>query len=332
MRDPLARLLVAVCLLIALLLGVLAPGRAQTPTPDVTGLIDADTLMAHVRALAVDIGARPAGSAAETDAAAYIAGQFGAWGYDVRVQAFDVPGGGTSRNVIASRPGEGRMIIVGAHLDSVTAGTGAGDNASGVAAVLAAAEALAGVDTVRPVTFIAFGAEEIGLCGSSYYVDHLTGEQIADILVMINVDMVGIGDHLYVYAGAITGSQTCNAVENPGPTWARNLALDLGAALGYDVRTSPPGRWDGFTGLWSDHAAFAAQGVPVVYFERWNWDAGSDPCWGQETADAGDFLHSPRDTFEHVDPAKLEPAAETLTALVIALATDPDLPDALIIP
>jgi alkaline phosphatase isozyme conversion protein len=313
-----------------LLAGVVAPGAAQAPIPDYTVLIDAQTLSDHVRALSVDIGARPAGSDAEAQAAAYVEKQFAAWGYNVTLQEFEITHKRealTTRNVIATRPGDGATIIVGAHMDSVTAGTGADDNASGLAVILAAAEVLADLDMVCPITFIAFGSEEIGLVGSQHYADGLTDEQIADILVMINVDTVGIGDYFYVYAGAITESQSHDVPYTPGVTWARDLALELGATLGHDVRTSPPFSWNGFTGPWSDHYPFTERGVPVVYFERWNWDAGDDPSWGQETAEQGDFLHTARDVFDNVDPAKMVPVAETLATLVAMLATDARLPD-----
>lgn len=322
------RLLIASTLLLAASLRMAAalPARAQPPLPEGMRPIRPETLTGHVRALAVEIGARPAGSSAEAEAADYVARQFESWGYAVETQEFEVGVGdqGISRNVIArlpaAQPGPDlRPILVGAHLDSVTDGTGADDNASGVAVLLAAAEAVAGLETVRPVTFVAFGAEEMGRLGSQFYADSLGQDALADLLVMINIDTVGAGDYAYLYAGAQTGSSFQQGYE-PGPTWARDLALALGAALGHDFRTSPPEGWNGFIGSWSDHAAFAARGVPVVYFERWNWEAGSDPNWGQETA-AGDFLHTPQDQFENVDVAKMMPVAETLAALVATLAT-----------
>jgi Zn-dependent M28 family amino/carboxypeptidase len=328
------RCLIALTLLV-LLIAPAIPGAAQSPIPDYRTRIDAQTLADHVRALSVEIGARPAGSEAEALAAAYVAEQFAAWGYTVTVQEFSLGGGKTSRNVIATRPGDGQVIIVGAHLDSVDAGTGADDNASGVAVILAAAEALADLDTVRPVTFIAFGAEEVGTRGSEYYVSHLADADLANILVMINVDTAGVGDYFYVEAGVISQSGRFDQPYTPGATWARDLALELGAALGYEVRTTPPDTWNGFTGPWSDHNPFARRGIPVAYFERWNWETGDDPNWGQETADGGNFLHTARDVFENVDPAKMEPVAETLAALVATLVTDsgqpPDSSDKLLL-
>lgn len=312
-----------ITLLIALLAISALPTQAGDPVRDYAALIDSATLEAHIRALAVDIGARPAGSEAEAQAAEYIAAQLAAWGYDVQTQpvAASTPGENPSLNVIATKsatvPDEAtRTIVIGAHMDSVTAGTGADDNASGVAVILATAEALAGLDTRMDIVFAVFGAEETGLNGSRAFLDALDPQGREAILVMFNVDTVGIGDFAYVYAGARTEPEFM-----PGPTWARDLALDVAADLGHDLRTTPPESWDGFTGPWSDHAPFVEHDIPIAYFERWNWDAGSDPAWGVETADAGDVLHTARDQFENVDSALAEPIAEILTATVALLAT-----------
>jgi len=306
--------------IVALLAGTAAPGAAQSALPDVKTLITPQPIAAHVRALAVDIGARPAGSEAEAQAADYVAAQFESWGYTVTRQPFEVTVGSAeiaSQNVIATLPGaQEPQIVVGAHLDSVEVGTGADDNASGVAVMLAAAEVLAARPDRGPVAFVAFGAEEVGLRGSRHFVAELAPRERAAIRLMVNIDTVGIGDHLYVYAGAVVEGRSYHSPRTPGPTWARDLALATGAELGHAIRTSPAARWDGFTGPWSDHYPFAETGIAVAYFERWNWEAGDDPNWGQETA-ARDYLHTAADVFANVEVEKIEPVAEIVTALII---------------
>lgn len=325
------RTLLAVGLLFALLLPA-AMAAAQGPV-DVVAAITQEDVMQHVRALSVAIGARPMGSEAEARAAEYIAAALADWGYMVDIQTFettppgedeDTPGEpGMSRNVIAVKPGDQQMIVVGAHMDSVTAGTGAGDNASGVAAMLAAAEVLQDVETVHTLVFIAFGAEEGGSpTGASVYVDSL-GEDIANVIAMINVDSVGVGATLNVYAGAkITWPEDEDAAPEieGGPTWVRDLALDLAAELDLPFGTTPDDTWGGFTGDWSDHYEFVLQDVPVAYFEAWQWDGAEDPWWGQETAE-GDVMHTEGDVYENVAPQKVENTAELLAALTLALAT-----------
>ena len=74
---------------------------------------------------------------------------------------------------------------------------GANDNASGVAALLGAAEAISKspVKPRRSVLFICFGAEEQGVAGSKYFVEHPT-IPLKQIIGLINMDSVGAGDKL----------------------------------------------------------------------------------------------------------------------------------------
>lgn len=81
-------------------------------------------------------------------------------------------------NVVAEIPGSesnGEYVIVGGHLDSWDAGTGAQDNGTGASTVLAVAAAIkaAGLTPRRTMRFILFGGEEQGLIGSVHYArDH----------------------------------------------------------------------------------------------------------------------------------------------------------------
>ena len=81
----------------------------------------------------------------------------------------------TSQNVIGTleglKPDQG-IVYIGGHYDSVSSAPGANDDASGVAATLEAARVLStkGHRTKATLKFIAFGAEEIGLDGSYWYV------------------------------------------------------------------------------------------------------------------------------------------------------------------
>ncbi|WP_177204063.1 M20/M25/M40 family metallo-hydrolase [Sphingobium sp. AP50] len=84
-------------------------------------------------------------------------------------------------NVVADLPGTdpkaaAQMVLAGAHLDSWASGTGALDNASGVASVIEAVRILKaiGLRPRRTIRLVLFGAEEQGLYGSQAYVrDHL---------------------------------------------------------------------------------------------------------------------------------------------------------------
>ncbi len=75
-----------------------------------------------------------------------------------------------SRNVVARPPSGTCTIVLGGHYDSVPAGPGANDNASGTATVIEIARAMAADGTFDNVCFVLFGSEEIGLLGSEFYV------------------------------------------------------------------------------------------------------------------------------------------------------------------
>jgi len=91
-------------------------------------------------------------------------------------------------------------VVIGAHLDHCGCHmgfhfAGADDNASGSAAVMAAAGAFSrlGTKPKRPVLFVLFGGEEMGLLGSTHFADHLPSP-FSQVDAMFNLDMVGEGD------------------------------------------------------------------------------------------------------------------------------------------
>ena len=170
-----------------------------------------------------------------------------------------------SRNLLAELPGTGQgVVVVGAHYDTVPDSVGASDNSSGLGAMLAVAERVAGRSFPFTLRFIAFGSEETGLHGSEYYVDQLTAAEVNEIYAMINLDSVGSGSGLRV----------------SGDRWlTRHLAetaQDMDIAL--SVRRGGQGG--------SDHANFRAAWVPVVFF------VGDDLS----------RINTPADTMEHVNP------------------------------
>jgi Zn-dependent M28 family amino/carboxypeptidase len=96
-----------------------------------------------------------------------------------------------TRNVIAETPTgrKDRVVVVGAHLDSVPEGPGIQDNGSGSAAILEIALQMAEleIEPVNQVRFIWFSAEEAGLLGSDFYVSQLSRRQIKNIAAMLKL-------------------------------------------------------------------------------------------------------------------------------------------------
>jgi Zn-dependent M28 family amino/carboxypeptidase len=99
----------------------------------------------------------------------------------------------TTRNVLAeTATGDpSNVVMVGAHLDSVTAGPGINDNGTGSAAILETAIQMAKVNPRNKVRFAWWSAEESGLVGSTYYVANLPQAERDRIALYLNFDMVG---------------------------------------------------------------------------------------------------------------------------------------------
>ena len=244
--------------------------------------------MAHVVALAEDIGPRPAGSAGDRQAMRYVRGTFESAGYEVTVDAFALPQGGRSWNVVARLPGSdpATPLILGAHLDTVRGSPGGNDNASGVAVLLELAAEL------RPtgVTFVAFGAEEYQPggrhhVGSAAYVQEMTDAERDALDAMISVDMVGKRRPFIV--GRLAGA----------PRGAARLLQQAADDAGLPARTEALGDI-------SDHGPFALAGMPAAFL----W-TGDEPNH-----------HEPTDTADEVSPAALRRAARVLRSLIAAVA------------
>eukprot|EP00457_Paulinella_chromatophora_P003037 gb/GEZN01003042.1/.p1 GENE.gb/GEZN01003042.1/~~gb/GEZN01003042.1/.p1 ORF type:complete len:714 (+),score=167.76 gb/GEZN01003042.1/:291-2144(+) len=98
-----------------------------------------------------------------------------------------------------------QVIVLGSHLDSVPQGPGINDNGSGSALTLHLALLFAKLNILpkNKVRFAWWGAEEIGLRGSNYYVDHLDPVELEKIAANINIDMLASPNYqLGVYNGS----------------------------------------------------------------------------------------------------------------------------------
>jgi Zn-dependent M28 family amino/carboxypeptidase len=94
-------------------------------------------------------------------------------------------------SVIAETGTGDDVIMLGAHLDSVLDGPGINDNGSGVSALLEVARAIESCETTQRVRFAWWTAEEVGLVGSTAYVESLPDDELATISAYLNFDMVG---------------------------------------------------------------------------------------------------------------------------------------------
>ncbi len=93
-------------------------------------------------------------------------------------------------NVIAESKGgdQNHVVVVDAHLDAIY-GAGMLDNASGSATILDVAQQMKNVNPLNKLRFIWFGGEELGLLGSSYYVNNLTSSELSHIGYDLDADV-----------------------------------------------------------------------------------------------------------------------------------------------
>ncbi len=175
-------------------------------------------------------------------------------------------------NVVAMLPGSdpklaNEYLVVGAHYDHLGMGgsgsgsrmpdtvavhNGADDNASGTAMVLALARYFGKNSEVSPrsIIFVAFSAEEMGLIGSKYFVNH-SPVALSSIKAMFNFDMVGRFDK---EKNSISVSGTGTSLESD------SLLTLVEKSFPFQVVHSPDGYGP------SDHAAFYSSNIPVFYF------------------------------------------------------------------
>jgi len=224
--------------------------------------LDIKRVQRAIEYLAEEIGPRPAGSSGEKQAARYIHGSLESLGYEtITSEPIVLPGGrGYTQNVIASRPERHRgkwTLVVAAHYDSKNENCpAANDNGSGVGMLLEIARILSQRELPYRLLFLFCGAEEhLGdvsspsLMGSRAFVNNYRVSGGEDIVGMINVDMVGVGEKLYMQTVGPHGDKLGEVVANS----AHRLALRINHYHG------PHG---------SDHIPFGWAGIPAVWLQR----------------------------------------------------------------
>lgn len=204
-----------------------------------------------------------------------------------------------AENLFATIPGRHeKRIVLSAHYDGHDLAASAIDNASGVAAAIAVAEALRDVVPTLPrgLELALFTVEEWALIGSRVHLDMLGTRGRAEIACNINLDSVA-GD---ATLAAITGGF-------PGVAEFVRRALEpAGLAVGLH---------QGFMAN-SDHANFVRYGIPALRV-----------CAGFAKPNSNfRFLLTAADTPDKVHILELKTAASVAAALVLAACTDPALP------
>jgi len=232
-----------------------------------------------------ELDGRYPGSEGDISARELIAERFDCLGLDSYVgaadyhQAFTDAEGNETGNVLGYLPGDGPhaadIVVVSAHVDHFGDGRlGANDDASGLAGLMAIAQAMAeGPVPDRTVLFAAFGAEESGFEGSEQFMlDPPTGVEPRDSVYNVNMDMIGSYDSTeLVYAlGTFRGTPGRAAVDAVVDDYPD---LDVGV-----------GDWSDL----SDNVSFCARGVGYVFFWTEDLECYHKRC---DTADFVDYPH-----------------------------------------
>ena len=217
------------------------------------------------------------------------------------------------KNVLAVLNGDGakaeETIVIGAHYDHLGYGgvgslahgsteihNGADDNASGTAGLLELARRFYARDKPlsRRLVFAAFSAEEMGIIGSSHYMQNPI-VPLDQTIAMINLDMVGrlTKDKLTVW-----GTGTAKQWESKVTRLSAKHAFVL-TALDDDSGAS-------------DSTSFYVRGIPVLHFSS-----------GINHMD----YHRPSDDVEKVNVTGIRRIVDVIEDLVVELAEEPVRPE-----
>ncbi|MEU1496244.1 M28 family metallopeptidase [Streptomyces sp. NPDC005732] len=238
----------------------------------------------------------------------YVKAKLDAAGFTTVLQQF-TSSGRTGYNLVADWPGgdTNHVVMAGSHLDSVTAGPGINDNGSGSAAVLETALAVsrAGYQPTRHLRFAWWGAEELGMVGSKYYVNSLSSANRAKISDYLNFDMIGSPNPGYF-------------VYDDDPTIEKTFK-DYFTGLG--IATEPETEGDGR----SDHSPFKNAGIPVGgLFSGADYikTAAQAAKWGGTSGQAFDrCYHASCDTSSNINDTALNRNADALAYAVWGLSS-----------
>ncbi len=223
---------------------------------------------------------------------------------DVQQERKQVP------NVWAYLRGEtDEYVILGAHFDHLGMGEhssmapdlagkaihhGADDNASGTAGLMELAAYFAGQPKhKRGILFLAFSAEELGLVGSNYYVNHPL-LQLDKAVAMVNMDMIGRIKEGRVFVGGTGTGDSLKALLDEARAGSK-LNFDLSEQGGYGS---------------SDHFSFTTKQVPVLFFFS---GLHSD-------------YHKPSDTWEKIEAGSAAELLEVVAKVTTQLADAPARP------
>jgi Zn-dependent M28 family amino/carboxypeptidase len=186
-------------------------------------------------------------------------------------------------------------VVVCGHYDTEYNSPGAIDNASGVAGVLEMAERLADANPRRAIRYIAFGAEEPMMIGSSWHVRRLKDrDELRACVANVCLDMIACNEPTWIWA-------------TDGELRIKNRAERAANAIGIPEKYRPI-EWVVPPWGTSDHYPFQLEGVGVLCC-TWHGDT-----WPH--------THLPSDTVEHFDADVYQDTLDLCEPVIRDLARD----------
>ena len=218
----------------------------------------------------------------------------------IHIHSSDVIEPMVSWNIIGDLPGQthpDEIVMLGCHYDGHDISQGAGDPASGAVAVLEAVRVLAKhvPNLPRTVRFALWGIEEIGLIGSTKYVEAHANE-LNKIRFYLNMDSAGVMLHKDIQL---------NKWESLAPifeAWSAEMARNF--RVGQSVNAH------------SDHYPFLMAGVPT----------GGIGGVRRKSSGGRGYGHTRYDTLDKVEVKGLREAAVFAARLALRIANHPDWP------
>ena len=278
--------------LLGILLVCFCGGVEGAADPQIEALlqqISQDSLETTVRRM-VAFETRFMGSDSNAAATVWLKDRMEGLGYEVRFDTFSVNvvrrvqgqqfiiRGLQQWNVIATRPGRlfpDKKIVVGGHYDSISldrapdaqdVAPGADDDASGVAGLVEIGRILRDVHLDVTVEIVFFGAEELGLIGSTHYADAARARG-DEILLMFQLDVIGNRSSSFPNGFTI---DTSSAYVTEGELLAQ-AAVDYTAVRAFHSGISGVQVTNRGCGC-SDHQSFIDRGYPALgvfqYFQN----------------------------------------------------------------
>lgn len=201
-------------------------------------------------------------------------------------------GDATSQNIIAELPGTvfpDEIVVIGGHYDTSIGIQGASDNTGGTVLVMELARVFSQLGTQRTMRFVSWGAEELGLRGSVFYIQDLKKRDKAARQAEGFVkgrDKTELEQH-----------RLCVNLDVHGAILGENHAMILGPAdltaaarlLAKETGMAHKVKEEVYS---SDGTPLSEGGIPSISFSR--------------SGGTTSYLHSPRDVIDWLRPEALE--------------------------